>query len=111
MGVVVTDGQSGDDVVAPSDAMRANGVVMAAVGYAGANYGQLQDIANDPDEDFVYVGSTSADLLEMTTKLTSVICTTQVVNRGLTGGFRNLEFEVEGFRQIEEEYKEQFLLN
>merc|ERR1719230_855390 len=108
--IVVTDGQSGDDVFQPSEAMRANGVVMAAVGYAGANLGELQAIANDPDEDYVYVGTTSADLLEMTNKLTSVICTTQVVNRGLVGGFRNLDFEVEGFREVEEEYKE-FLLN
>ena len=32
--------------------MRANGITMAAVGYAGANLGELQAIANDPDEDY-----------------------------------------------------------
>ena len=48
---------------------------MVAVGYAGADINQLDAIGNDPDIDHVFVGSSSADLLEMTNKLTSIVCT------------------------------------
>lgn len=91
--IVVTDGASGDDVTAPSNAMRANGITMAAVGYAGANIAELNAIANDPDSDFVFMGTTSADILEMAAKLTSVICTTESSNRGI---FRTLDIQMEG---------------
>ena len=91
--IVVTDGASGDDVVGPSNAMRNNGVTMAAVGYAGANINELNAIANDPDSDYVFMGTTSADILEMAAKLTSVICTTESSNRGI---FRTLDIQMEG---------------
>ena len=79
--VVVTDGQSQDEVSASAENMRNNGVVMAAVGYAGAVVEELNVIANDPDEDFVFLGNTAEDLLELSASLTETICTTQPASR------------------------------
>ena len=76
--VVVTDGASGDNVEPVSDDMRANGVVMFAVGYAGASETELNEIANDPDEDHVFIGNTADDLLDLRIKLTETICTSSI---------------------------------
>ena len=76
--IVLTDGFSFDDVATPSDAMRANGVYMFAAGWLGANDVQMQAIANDPDEDFIYQGSTIDDLLAITDDLTTQICSQPV---------------------------------
>ena len=83
--VVVTDGQSQDDVFVSSENMRANGVIMAAVGYAGASVEELNEIANDPDESFVFLGNSANDLLNLAESLTQTICTTQPANRALQG--------------------------
>ena len=81
--VVVTDGQSQDEVSGSAENMRANGVIMAAVGYAGAVVSELNTIANDPDEDFVFLGNTADDLLNLSASLTETICTTQPASRRL----------------------------
>ena len=52
--IVVTDGKSGDDVLAPADQMRELGLVMVSVGYAGAVLEELAEIANQPTEDHMY---------------------------------------------------------
>ena len=72
--VVLTDGFSFDDVAAPSDAMRTHGIDMFGVGYFGANTIQLQAIANEPDEDFVYQAQTIDELLDIVEELVTVIC-------------------------------------
>ena len=76
--VVVTDGFSYDDVATPSDAMRGHGIYMFAVGWLGANDVQLNAIANDPDEDFVYQGATVDDLMAIADDLISVVCSQPV---------------------------------
>lgn len=72
--VVITDGFSFDNVQVPSDSNKAAGVDMFSVGYFGANTDQLEKIASDPKSDFMYQGSTIADLLSITDELVTVIC-------------------------------------
>ena len=72
--VVLTDGFSFDDVATPSDLMRTHGIDMFGVGYFGANTIQLNAIANDPDDDFVYQAATIDELLAITEQLVQVIC-------------------------------------
>ena len=76
--LVLTDGFSFDDVVTPSDNLRGHGVYMFAAGWQQANEVQLQAIANEPVEDFVYQGATVDDLLAVTDDLTTVICSQPV---------------------------------
>merc|ERR1712018_1036817 len=75
--VVVTDGWSGDDVQVPSDEMRARGIEMVAVGFAGYQLSQLQEIANDPDEDFLFTGTNGDDLKGMVEDVTLTVCKTE----------------------------------
>lgn len=72
--VILTDGSSFDDVVTPSDNLRAVGVDVFAVGYATANPTQLQAIANDPDSEFVYQGATMDDILVIVDELVTEVC-------------------------------------
>jgi len=76
--LVLTDGFSFDDVETPSDTLRGHGVYMFAAGWQQANEVQLQAIANEPVEDFVYQGATVDDLLAVTDDLTTVICSQPV---------------------------------
>ena len=72
--VVVTDGASGDNVEPVADDMRDHGIIMFAVGYSGASVGELEEIANDPNEDYVFIGNTAQDLSEITIALTQQVC-------------------------------------
>ena len=74
--IVVTDGESRDEVTDASNNMRGHGITMFAVGYAGANVAELETIANDPDTEHVFVGETASDLLAMVNSLTEMVCTT-----------------------------------
>ena len=52
MCIVITDGQSGDDVVIPANAARdPGGVTLFAIGVGnGIGVDELNEIANDPDD-------------------------------------------------------------
>ena len=75
--IVVTDGKSHDSVLGPANEMRKNGIVVFAVAYANYQMGQLQEIANDPDDEFVYVGDVPDDLYAKAKNLTEKICDVQ----------------------------------
>ena len=74
--VVVTDGYSGDDVTIPSDAMRGHDIEMFSVGFSNYDYIQLQDIANDPDQDYVFTGGSGSDLKDLIEDFTASVCNT-----------------------------------
>ena len=51
--VVITDGDSGDDVVAPAKSLRQHGVIVFGIGVGQANLTELKAIANQPSERFL----------------------------------------------------------
>lgn len=54
IGIIMTDGQSGDDVLGPADAAREEGITLYAIGIGtGIKEEELKQIANDPDEKYV----------------------------------------------------------
>lgn len=57
--IVITDGNSTDDVKVPADKLRAQGVTVYAIGIKGAYYGQLLEIAGDRKKTF-YVNNFDA---------------------------------------------------
>ena len=77
--IVVTDGFSYDNVLSPADFMRSQGINMFSVAYGGFNYDQLLQIANEPDEDFVYTGSSPVDLYKKASRLSEKICSLQEI--------------------------------
>ncbi|KAJ3598257.1 hypothetical protein NHX12_001768 [Muraenolepis orangiensis] len=52
--VVITDGDSSDDVLAPAQLLRRHGVIVFAIGVGTANTVELRGIANRPHEDFLF---------------------------------------------------------
>uniref|UniRef100_A0A671X2H5 VWFA domain-containing protein n=1 Tax=Sparus aurata TaxID=8175 RepID=A0A671X2H5_SPAAU len=52
--VVITDGDSGDDVVAPAKSLRQHGVIVFGIGVGQANLTELKAIANSPSEQYAY---------------------------------------------------------
>ncbi|KAK6326962.1 hypothetical protein J4Q44_G00026070 [Coregonus suidteri] len=51
--VVLTDGESEDDVVLPAKALRQHGVIVFAIGVGAANINELKAIANRPHQHFL----------------------------------------------------------
>lgn len=51
--VVLTDGESEDDVKLPAKALRQQGVIVFAIGVGAANINELKDIANRPHKHFL----------------------------------------------------------
>ncbi|XP_070690878.1 collagen alpha-6(VI) chain-like [Pempheris klunzingeri] len=72
--VVITDGDSTDDVVAPAQHLRQQGVIVFGVGVGEVNLKELQSVANRPPERFLFtIGSFQA--LQMLTKgLLQTVC-------------------------------------
>ncbi|XP_070690879.1 collagen alpha-6(VI) chain-like [Pempheris klunzingeri] len=72
--VVITDGDSTDDVVAPAQRLRQQGVIVFGVGVGEVNLKQLESVANRPPERFLFtIGSFQA--LQMLTKgLLQTVC-------------------------------------
>ncbi|XP_072039322.1 uncharacterized protein, partial [Amphiura filiformis] len=53
--IVLSDGQAQDEVQGPADAARAAGITVFAIGIGEeVVHGQLQEIANDPDERYLF---------------------------------------------------------
>ena len=102
--VVVTDGQSGDDVKIASDAMRDHGIEMLAVGFSHYNLAQLQDIANNPDQEYLFTGGSGDDLKGLIEDVTLTVCKTDEVGTRLPGGFSPLDENV--LAMIEDSYVE-----
>ncbi len=50
VGVIITDGHSGDDVLDPANRARENEITLFAVGVGGYDIDELNEIANDPDD-------------------------------------------------------------
>jgi len=93
--VVVTDGWSYDDVRIASDEMRARGIEMVAVGFAGYRLSQLQDIANNPDQEYLYTGNNGDDLKDLIEDVTKTVCKTDGTSlTRSTGGFTPLDENV-----------------
>ena len=55
VGIVMTDGQSGDSVLEHANNARAEGITLFAIGIgSGIDESELRQIANDPDDTFVF---------------------------------------------------------
>ena len=55
VGIVMTDGNSDDPVLEPANNARAEGITLFAIGIGtGIGESELREIANDPDDRFVF---------------------------------------------------------
>ncbi|XP_059181151.1 IgGFc-binding protein-like [Centropristis striata] len=74
IGIIITDGQSGDDVIPPSESLRNAGVELFAVGVNNANEDELHSIASDPDINHVYNVADFNAISSIVEGLTKTVC-------------------------------------
>ncbi|XP_061479123.1 collagen alpha-1(XII) chain isoform X1 [Rhineura floridana] len=72
--VLITDGKSQDDIVAPSQNLRDAGVELYAVGIKNADENELKQIATDPDDTHVYNVGDFTLLVNIIDDLTINLC-------------------------------------
>ncbi|KAJ8371487.1 hypothetical protein AAFF_G00308050 [Aldrovandia affinis] len=72
--VVITDGNSADDVQAPARELRRSGVIVFAIGIGTADSAELQLIANSPHERFLVSIDSYQALQRLTETLLKTVC-------------------------------------
>lgn len=72
--VVITDGDSSDDVEEPAQQLREQGVIVFGIGVGQANLGELQLIANRPAQRFLFTIENYQALQTLTSTLMQTIC-------------------------------------
>ncbi|XP_059194900.1 collagen alpha-6(VI) chain-like [Centropristis striata] len=72
--VVITDGESADDVIGPSQDLRKHGVIVFGIGVGQADKKQLADIANKPSDRFTYAIDSFQALQRLTEGLLQTVC-------------------------------------
>uniref|UniRef100_A0A8P4KD98 Collagen type VI alpha 6 chain n=1 Tax=Dicentrarchus labrax TaxID=13489 RepID=A0A8P4KD98_DICLA len=72
--VVITDGDSTDDVVAPAQRLRQQGVIVFGIGVGQANLQELGSIANRPSDRFLFPIVDYQALQLLTERLLQTVC-------------------------------------
>lgn len=72
--VVITDGDSTDDVVEPAKKLRKHGVIVFAIGVGSANQKELEAIANRPSNRFKFTIDSFQALQRLTDGLLQTMC-------------------------------------
>ncbi|XP_040900558.1 collagen alpha-6(VI) chain-like isoform X2 [Toxotes jaculatrix] len=94
--VVITDGESSDDVVAPAQRLRMHGVIVFAIGVGQANQKNLQAIANWPPKQFLLTTDNYRTLQRLADSLLKTVCISVVgQKRALADRFADIFFLVD----------------
>ena len=72
--VVITDGESSDDVLEPARLLRQQGVIVFAIGVGSSNAAELQGIANRPNDRFLFSIHNYQALQQLTDRLLQILC-------------------------------------
>ncbi|XP_036930518.1 collagen alpha-6(VI) chain-like isoform X2 [Acanthopagrus latus] len=72
--VVITDGDSADDVKEPARLLRQKGVIVFGIGVGQANLMELQSIANQPSDHFLLTIDSYQALQKLTDRLLRTVC-------------------------------------
>ncbi|XP_075993570.1 collagen alpha-6(VI) chain [Genypterus blacodes] len=95
--VVITDGDSADDVVAPAQLLRKHGVIVFGIGVGAANRVELQAIANLPHHRFLLNIDNYQALQMLTEGLLQTVCVSMEDQRlALKKKFADIHFLMDG---------------
>ena len=88
--VIITDGDSADDVKEPARRLRHHGVIVFGIGVGQANLTELKAIANQPSDHFLLTINSYQALQRLTDGLLRTVCTSvedqrQGEGKGLDG--------------------------
>ncbi|XP_074510388.1 collagen alpha-6(VI) chain-like isoform X2 [Sebastes fasciatus] len=94
--VVITDGDSSDDVIAPAKRLKEHGVLVFGVGVGGANQKELESITNLPSQRFLSSIDSYQDLGTLKDNLLKTVCETMEAQRqALANRFEDIFFLVD----------------
>ncbi|XP_068616033.1 collagen alpha-6(VI) chain [Brachionichthys hirsutus] len=94
--VVITDGESTDDVTEPARRLRQHGVIVLGIGVGQANLKELASIANQPSERFMYAIENFQALPRLAAGLLETVCVSVEDQRqALTERFADIFFLVD----------------
>jgi collagen type VI alpha len=74
--VVITDGDSSDDVIEPARQLRQKGVIVFAIDIGRSNSTNLHEIANRPHERFLFSINSYQALQQLLDRLLQILCVT-----------------------------------
>ncbi|XP_075684360.1 collagen alpha-4(VI) chain-like [Rhinoderma darwinii] len=74
--VVITDGESQDNIKEPATKVKNSGITLYAIGIKNAILTELNEIASDPDEKYVYNVADFTALQGISQNILQVLCTT-----------------------------------
>ncbi|XP_041423473.1 collagen alpha-6(VI) chain-like isoform X1 [Xenopus laevis] len=74
--VVITDGQAQDNIREPAIAVKNAGIIMYAIGIKDAVLSELNEIASDPDDTYVFSVADFNALQSISQNMIQVLCTT-----------------------------------
>ncbi|XP_069574476.1 collagen alpha-6(VI) chain-like isoform X1 [Brachyistius frenatus] len=94
--MVITDGESADDVIDPAQRLRDHGVIVFGIGVGQANLDELRSIASQPQHRFLFsIGSYEA-LQSLTDGLLKTVCVSmEDQRRALAENFADIFFLVD----------------
>lgn len=72
--VVITDGESTDEVIGPAQRLRKHGVIVFAIGVGEANQKELESIATYPPKHFVFTTDSYQALQRITEEVLKTVC-------------------------------------
>nr|XP_039273967.1 integrin alpha-X-like [Styela clava] len=96
--VIITDGESQDDVVGPAEKAKAKGITMFAIGVGESVDEELKNISFNPDDQYMYSVDSYNDLISIQGQIQKKLFafpnqgstfTTQQCEAGLSAGFIN----------------------
>uniref|UniRef100_A0A8C9XFS7 VWFA domain-containing protein n=1 Tax=Sander lucioperca TaxID=283035 RepID=A0A8C9XFS7_SANLU len=94
--VVITDGDSTDDVIQPAQRLRQHGVIVFGIGVGQANLQQLESIANRPRKRFLHSIDSYQALQRLTEGLLRTVCVSVVAQgEALAETFADIFFLVD----------------
>lgn len=79
--VIITDGESTDNVTEPAQRLRQNGVLVFGIGVGEANMNELASIANRPRKRFLYTIDNYQALQRLTEGLLRTVCVSMKYQR------------------------------
>ncbi|XP_015247149.1 PREDICTED: collagen alpha-4(VI) chain-like [Cyprinodon variegatus] len=95
--VVITDGDSEDEVEEPAQRLRQKGVIVFAIGVGKANQRELEDIANQPSQRFLFTIDSYQALQRLTKGLLQTVCVSMEDQRqALAEKFADIFFLLDG---------------
>uniref|UniRef100_A0A3Q2UP15 Collagen type VI alpha 6 chain n=1 Tax=Fundulus heteroclitus TaxID=8078 RepID=A0A3Q2UP15_FUNHE len=95
--VIITDGDSTDEVEEPAQRLRQHGVILFAIGVGKANLEELQLIANQPSQLFLFTIDSYEALQRLTAGLLQTICISMEDQRqALQEKFADIFFLLDG---------------